>query len=453
MIQKLGRAGRDPTLQAHGYLLVEPSVFQKINSRKPGPKPILEDELEDAPDDILADMALGGLGNAEDDDEGATIAAPVNDEDAPSRYRKEIDPEYRQYIESQSCRREVLDKYFGNPPRLAAHDSAVCCDNCISLLRADVGADMGVDEGTLQELDDRTDSEAESSEEEEERSVLGSQNGDDDADQAAAKRPKTRRGEWLADAQELLKEFRFEIWARDFANSDLLPTHILSDKLLQHFANSCAAYTDIDDILGSAQQWHFAESYGREMLDALRVLDDLRAEELKAKADSRKEDTRLRREAQAAIQEAERREHRQAREIRQTATKAKRNQKARERRAEEKTAAEEAERSYRETAEKEVHLAPWRAPWVLDENDRRRHLAGPYRPILPFPTNTINNRQEPLYVKRYVGFEEIIKTLPSAEQKANTTATKKAGASSKKTKQKTPAAKSKKRGPLVDKNT
>ena len=85
-IQRAGRAGRSPDIQATAILLVQPTVFQEKGKKK-------------------------------------------RKEGEPVVYVKEIEDGLRRWIEAPAdvCRRDVADEYFDNPPGRAG----MCTDAAI----------------------------------------------------------------------------------------------------------------------------------------------------------------------------------------------------------------------------------------------------------------------------------------------------------------------------------
>ena len=80
-LQRGGRASRDRTISAEAILLVQPSVFQEVSTKK------------------------GNTLSHEDDASGSP------------QYRKEIHNGLRQWIEAIECRRDVVDKYYNSGVR------------------------------------------------------------------------------------------------------------------------------------------------------------------------------------------------------------------------------------------------------------------------------------------------------------------------------------------------
>ncbi|KAI0038310.1 P-loop containing nucleoside triphosphate hydrolase protein, partial [Auriscalpium vulgare] len=107
-IQRAGRAARSVLVQGLAIMLVQASVFQQVGARKGRGD---------------ADDASGS--ESDDEDEGISGG---EDEDEEKTYKKKVEPTLRAWIETNGCRRDVVDDYFGNPPRKSA--TGRCCDNC-----------------------------------------------------------------------------------------------------------------------------------------------------------------------------------------------------------------------------------------------------------------------------------------------------------------------------------
>ena len=91
-MQHARRAGRSPHLEATAILLVEKSVLQRVGRARKQQKEV---------DDLLS--ALSG----EEEEEGETTRQ--------TKYRKAVEDGLRQWIETEGCHRDVVDKYFNNP--------------------------------------------------------------------------------------------------------------------------------------------------------------------------------------------------------------------------------------------------------------------------------------------------------------------------------------------------
>ena len=85
-IQRAGRGARSADMKGIALLLVERSVCQaQASHRNPS----------------------GRTGDDDDSDVG----------EHDTTYRKTVDPSLCRWIETTTCRREVADQYFNNPPR------------------------------------------------------------------------------------------------------------------------------------------------------------------------------------------------------------------------------------------------------------------------------------------------------------------------------------------------
>ncbi|KAJ7761543.1 P-loop containing nucleoside triphosphate hydrolase protein [Mycena maculata] len=119
-IQRAGRAGRSPELQARAILLVEKSMFQRKKKRKRKGK---------AKGEAAADPDSSDSGSSsESEDEGGAAAVPksaggfyaldsVEEPNDGKVWVKNVDPILREYITTKLCRRDMADRYFSNPPR------------------------------------------------------------------------------------------------------------------------------------------------------------------------------------------------------------------------------------------------------------------------------------------------------------------------------------------------
>lgn len=87
-LQRAGRAGRAPDLEARAIMLVEIAVLQKGGPKKPSKKQKRKRTVEDQ---VSAQNA--------------------------QEYKKNIGDDVRMWLETETCRRAVLDTYFNNPPR------------------------------------------------------------------------------------------------------------------------------------------------------------------------------------------------------------------------------------------------------------------------------------------------------------------------------------------------
>ncbi|KAI0069874.1 P-loop containing nucleoside triphosphate hydrolase protein [Panus rudis PR-1116 ss-1] len=96
-VQRTGRAGRLPTIQATAIMLVEKSAFQTQKapaerSKKTATSAQAKQGPRRKPPDIL--------------------------------YKKQVDPSLRNWLESPTCRRDGIDEFFHNPPQASVLESS-----------------------------------------------------------------------------------------------------------------------------------------------------------------------------------------------------------------------------------------------------------------------------------------------------------------------------------------
>ena len=100
-IQRAGRAGRSPNINARAILLVEKSMFQWRKKRKKRGQ-----EGDDS------DESGSGI-----DDEESEEEEEVGADSDKMEYGKKVEPDLRLWVECESCRRDIADEYFNNPVR------------------------------------------------------------------------------------------------------------------------------------------------------------------------------------------------------------------------------------------------------------------------------------------------------------------------------------------------
>ena len=93
--QRAGRTGRNPTIRAEATLIAEALMFQVRKASKPPAK---------------------GKGAAASKTNAASVVAEVSKSDDDVVYGKKVDPDVREWIECESCRRQTLNVYFDGPP-------------------------------------------------------------------------------------------------------------------------------------------------------------------------------------------------------------------------------------------------------------------------------------------------------------------------------------------------
>lgn len=115
-IQRAGRAGRSPDIDAFAVMFVESSAFTVQNARKTqghqgaGARPPVRKDPEKA------------SGDSED----------INLKEG-QEYKKKIEKSLRDWLTAEGCRREVSDTFFNNPER--NYGRPVRCFQCLCSTR------------------------------------------------------------------------------------------------------------------------------------------------------------------------------------------------------------------------------------------------------------------------------------------------------------------------------
>ena len=105
----MGRAGRSPEIEARAILLVEKSMFKRKKIRKPGGK-----QTKVECDEILASQSQdSGSEHGSDIDS----SDEVGEDGDGKEWGKKVEESLRMWIEAMTCRRDIADEYFDNPPR------------------------------------------------------------------------------------------------------------------------------------------------------------------------------------------------------------------------------------------------------------------------------------------------------------------------------------------------
>lgn len=116
-MQRVGRAGRSPGIQAYAVLMVEKSVFQKKKQKRKKTAAV-EVEAAESDSERSDDLEEGGdLEGDRDIDEVEMESERIDIESGELEWVKKVEPELRRWIETKGCRRDVVDNYFDNPTR------------------------------------------------------------------------------------------------------------------------------------------------------------------------------------------------------------------------------------------------------------------------------------------------------------------------------------------------
>ncbi|KAJ7456331.1 hypothetical protein B0H11DRAFT_1642783, partial [Mycena galericulata] len=239
--QRAGRAGRFPGLQARAIMLVEKSMFQRKKPRTGGTG-------KEVP---AAEPEVGG---------GAKV--DLND---GLVWGKKVDPILREYISTETCRRDVADKHFNNPPRRAP--TGACCDNCVRMATDD--SDDESAESSRPQTPAQTDSAPQSAH------STPSKQANANGKRRMAKRgdgPSTRRAEHLQDARAALVSWRTRTFFKRYSTSSFTDVGILPDKILTTLASK--RIRSLDEMAEKLTvPWMFAQRHGEEVIELLREVD------------------------------------------------------------------------------------------------------------------------------------------------------------------------------------
>jgi superfamily II DNA/RNA helicase len=122
LIQRIGRAGRGGQY-SRAIILVEPSAFQivkrKTRKKKRGKKKAADFEVESSASDTSDTSSV------------ADVEALQQAGSDRVHYRKKVEPDVRLFIEEETCRRLMLNTFFGNPPQPLPSNQP-CCDLCVA---------------------------------------------------------------------------------------------------------------------------------------------------------------------------------------------------------------------------------------------------------------------------------------------------------------------------------
>jgi hypothetical protein len=302
-IQRAGRAGRSPDINARAILLAEKSMFQW---RKKRCRKILVDDGDSESDDSQSD----------EDDSGVEVG---RDSDK-MEWGKKVEPELRRWIETEHCRRDVADEYFNNPPLRKGENSMslkkhpangefeapthICCDNC---------ARMELDQEDSDSRPRTPDRLSESSSAHTTPSKTTNVNGKRPMERSKDG-PATRRGEHLQNVRHALERWRFKTKRDRYSPSSVTAVTILPDPTLTTLASNARIRT-VEDMQNCINPpWVMAQRHGNEILEILKRLDDTekaaREQVKEAKAAARRRDTEARQAAQKEQKDRRREEKR-----------------------------------------------------------------------------------------------------------------------------------------------
>ncbi|KAJ6597432.1 P-loop containing nucleoside triphosphate hydrolase protein [Mycena sp. CBHHK59/15] len=252
-MQRAGRAGRTFTIFARAILLVQPSVFQEVKMKKGVPIPEREGTV----------------------------------------YRKDVEEGLRDWIETEGCRRDVIDEYFDSGVAREA-PTGICCDNCLRKRRP-FHALLTKRSPAM----DRPGSPASDTEDSPHQEP--DNNGKRGMDEGA--RVADRREEHLQGARTRLERWRYATYIELYTKRQWGYQILLPDKVLTSLATK-ARFTTVEDLIGGGWSPTHARKHGPAVLQLLGDYDALYREyadaEKEERAAERKEQTLANRAAKKA---------------------------------------------------------------------------------------------------------------------------------------------------------
>lgn len=262
-IQRAGRGGRSMDIQARAVLLVEKSAWERQGK---GGKVKVEE---------MADVDT----EAEDEARG---------DDTP-KYRKKVDESMRGWIDAQTCRRDIADDFFDNPPHRkrkvdcvihigCSHShtaptlapTGICCDQCATIeTTKNSHPERAIQ--TPSPCPPLNDSPAATP------SATPNKNGKRAMIHSTSRSdgPQTRRGDHLKRARDALERWRLETRRTMYRKASWTATGLLPDSILTTIASNARFKTMGDLREGLRQPWIFLEAHGEEILALLRELDEV----------------------------------------------------------------------------------------------------------------------------------------------------------------------------------
>ncbi|KAH6877029.1 P-loop containing nucleoside triphosphate hydrolase protein, partial [Coprinopsis sp. MPI-PUGE-AT-0042] len=264
-IQRAGRAGRSSEIKARAILLVERSAFQRRKAKaKEGGD---DEEAEESSDD-----------GAGDED---SAAHPKDD------WMKKVDPELRRWIETTSCRRDILDSYFGNPPGRKPPTNG-CCDNC------EAGLDATESLPSPSARPSTPPNAAEEPVDSNQRSTPSKRrnaNGKRNMDSAG---PARRSKEHQDTVKDALLAWRFNKKLSSYSPSSILASAILPDRILNKLASNRRIQTLEELTKEAGSSWMLGSRHFAEVMEHIARLDEAHKEAAEQKKRQKRQETEAR---------------------------------------------------------------------------------------------------------------------------------------------------------------
>ncbi|CDO69447.1 hypothetical protein BN946_scf184817.g7 [Trametes cinnabarina] len=270
-LQRAGRAGRSPRLQARAVMLAEAAVIQEVVVKKES-----GEMIEGTDSDFYEE---------EEQDETQQQVKP-----SKKSYKKNIeDAALREWIETEGCRRAVADAYFDNPPRAHAqliHPLTAVTTVLESKLQQSpriinrtlrTGHLHGPGTKDLQSLGMTMPTSMPSPVHRLPNPNRGWQEPVDSSIplSRACQSPKRRKDEHLKHIKTELRAWRVKIRRLKYAGTSLKADNILPDRTLQTIASQQRGIKTIDDLRPLLKPpWPFLELHGDEVLQLVKKLDE-----------------------------------------------------------------------------------------------------------------------------------------------------------------------------------
>ncbi|KAJ8481720.1 hypothetical protein ONZ51_g5811 [Trametes cubensis] len=334
-LQRAGRAGRSPTVQARAVMLVQMSVVQKVGGKK-------------GTDAGRADESDTDFEEEEEKVQGEPT------EKTKVKYKKEVEEGLRTWIETKACRRAVADAYFDNPPRETSAHPHQCCDNCARRHtemddtpsgshsnsssapkpRTDSSStqhephttsdptngtrdaavsnttDVALEEGDAENGDDNKENEDDcESEEMLAESISPASPGAPTASRPLS--PKRRTGDHLKFVKSRLYAWRLATRRSKYRHSSLKADNILPEANLKTIASQRRALKTVEDLQSTLNPpWPLVHVHGEEVLRLVKQLDNeheaRRQAAVQRSREERRQATLQRQAEEAAAKQAQR---------------------------------------------------------------------------------------------------------------------------------------------------
>ncbi|KAJ8518979.1 hypothetical protein ONZ45_g4049 [Pleurotus djamor] len=279
-MQRAGRAGRNPDIEAEAILLVQPTVLKEKKAAQ----------------------------GAESGD-GAT------------KYWKDVEPGLRSWIEAVACRREEAAVYFDDGCERKTPKGA-CCDNCLRvaqtphpLLQSTPSTSPPTTEAAAQTQSEPS-SHSNANGKRPMTETIIPPPSDSHAPSPPAKKPVNRRDDHLRGARALLIDWRSKTWSRLYSKQIWGVQALLSDKAIGNLATRPIPHASTERLKKEGMAALFAQKHGEEILKCLGEYDrEWNAKhntEKKERSDAKKAETAIKRKAKADQQKEEKRIQREA---------------------------------------------------------------------------------------------------------------------------------------------